>query len=178
MDLARLILRKSHLSYDQQPAILKIFQTLLAYSSWIVLGLIFVVDMIKKSFAKSISFFLGLVIAFLGFFGYLISRPVVSDYAQRAPFDSTSWKNEKLSTWETPTRLRMVDDLLKRYDLTEMSKEEINDLLGIPKQTDYFKDYDYVYWLGPERGFISIDFEWLGIKFRHGVVVEATLLRD
>jgi hypothetical protein len=35
-----------------------------------------------------------------------------------------------------------------------------------------------VYWLGPERGFISIDSEWLGIKFKDNVVIEVEILRD
>ena len=44
------------------------------------------------------------------------------------------------------------------------SRGEIVALLGEPTTTDYFKDYDLVYWLGPERGLISIDSEWLVIR--------------
>ncbi len=59
-----------------------------------------------------------------------------------------------------------------------MTKTEIDESLGVPPETNYFREYDYVYWLGPERGFMSIDSEWLGIRFENDVVLEARLLRD
>lgn len=59
-------------------------------------------------------------------------------------------------------RVYMVDDLLSKYHLSEMSKEEITVLLGEPTSTEYFSpDNKLVYVLGPERGFMSIDYEWL-----------------
>jgi hypothetical protein len=52
-------------------------------------------------------------------------------------------------------------------------------LLGTPPPTAYFRDYQFVYWLGPERGFMSIDSEWLAIRFdRNGKVMEARIVRD
>ena len=35
---------------------------------------------------------------------------------------------------------------------------------GVPPPTDYFREYDYAYWLGPERGLFSIDSEWLVVR--------------
>ncbi len=75
-------------------------------------------------------------------------------------------------------RIKMVDDLLNRNNLIGMSKNEVNDLLGVPPKTEYFSNYDYVYWLGPERGFMSIDSEWLVIKFENDKVIEAKITRD
>jgi hypothetical protein len=37
-------------------------------------------------------------------------------------------------------------------------------LLGEPPKTEYFKEFDLVYYLGPERGFMGIDSEWLVLK--------------
>ena len=36
--------------------------------------------------------------------------------------------------------------------------------LGAQLHTGYFKDLDLVYWLDPERNFVSIDSEWLLIR--------------
>lgn len=173
------ILNNPNLGYDFQPTILKYIQSFLAYSPWVVLGIIFMVDILKRNFARSISFFIGLALVYVSFIGYILLGPAVSDYTHRTQFDSASWKNEQLvDNWENPIRLRMVDDLLKKHELVSMSKNQIDELLGVPKPTGYFSDYDYVYWLGPERGFISIDSEWLGIKFQNNIVIEARILRD
>lgn len=90
-------------------------------------------------------------------------------------FDSNAWKSV---TGNDASKLAMVDDLLARYQLVGMKRAEIDDLLGVPPDTPYFADSDYVYWLGPERGFISIDSEWLCIDFKDDVVVDAKLMRD
>jgi len=38
-------------------------------------------------------------------------------------------------------------------------------MLGEPPETPYFDECDLVYRLGMERGFISIDSEWLLFRF-------------
>lgn len=104
--------------------------------------------------------------------------PSYGDYAYRIRFESAAWKDETRQSDDNPVRLRMVDDLLRRYRLVGMPKEEVDDLLGVPPKTGYFRDFDYVYWLGPERGFMSIDSEWLVLKFKEGKVIEARVVRD
>lgn len=91
-------------------------------------------------------------------------------------FDSTLWKNSENS--ELHERLWMVDDLLQSRRLIGMTRAQVDALLSKAPSTEYFSDYDYVYWLGPERGFMSIDSEWLGIKFKDDIVIDARLLRD
>lgn len=93
----------------------------------------------------------------------------------RQSFDSSLWKNA-----EPPNsiRLEMADDLLANHPLIGLSQPQIDALLGIPPKTAYFPEYQYVYWLGPERGFIRIDSEWLTIKFVDGTVKEARIMRD
>lgn len=88
-------------------------------------------------------------------------------------FQSEIWKSD-----ERGIRIQMIDDLFKNYPLLGKSKAEINQLLGIPPRTNYFKDFDYVFWLGPQRGFISIDSEWLCLRFKDDKVQEVRILSD
>jgi hypothetical protein len=92
-------------------------------------------------------------------------------------FDSTVWKRDSFQAYaqkkidrETATRDRMVDDLLKRYRLKGLRKRELTALLGDPdfRNKSPFKDWDMIYWLGPEDRFFNrasgIDFKWLVLK--------------
>ena len=118
---------------------------------------------------------------FVAFLGYIFLWPAASEYFNRMPFDSALWKTEEMvESEENPVRIKMVNDLMSRYELKGMSRKEIDELLGVPRPKNYFKDVgmEYVYWLGPERRAFSIDSEWLGIKFQNNVVTEAQLLRD
>ena len=54
-----------------------------------------------------------------------------------------------------------MDDLLEKHELMGMSRENIERLLGDEDDADVV-----YYYLGPERGFISIDSEWLVIEYR------------
>jgi hypothetical protein len=99
-------------------------------------------------------------------------------------FDSTIWKRgftDNFGIIYSPDtiRLRMVDDLLHRHRLRGMTREEVVSLLGTPPETNYFPDYDLVYWLGSKRyrGFDSA--WWLAIKFGgDGRVSKTALVRD
>ena len=76
-------------------------------------------------------------------------------------------------------RVDMVDDMLEKYDLHGLTKKEIISLLGDETQDAYFKeDNNMVYWLGPERGLISIDSEWLVIVFENGIVADYYITCD
>ena len=90
-------------------------------------------------------------------------------------FDSDAWKSV---AGNDPSRLAMVDDLLARRELVGMTRAAVDELLAVRPATGYFADFDYVYWLGPERGFMSIDSEWLCLDFDDDIVVKATLMRD
>jgi len=77
-------------------------------------------------------------------------------------------------------RTALVDDLLARYPLNGMTEDEILALLGEhDNDTGYFlQDNRYVYHLGPERGLISIDSEWLILDFTDGVVTDCFITTD
>lgn len=73
----------------------------------------------------------------------------------------------------------MVDDLLETYELKGMTKEEIILLLGEATDTEYFKtENNMVYYLGPERGWIRIDSEWLVLEFKENMVTKTGIFRD
>lgn len=55
----------------------------------------------------------------------------------------------------------MVDDLSRQYSFRGMTRVQAVAIVGEPDRTGYFRDWDLVYWLGPERGFLGIDSESL-----------------
>ncbi|MBE9160114.1 hypothetical protein IQ265_25295 [Nodosilinea sp. LEGE 06152] len=94
-------------------------------------------------------------------------------------FNFTQWNDLTLSASPTYARLCMADDLVAKYILLGRPQAGVVDLLGTPEPENSFSDYDMVYVLGPERRFISIDYEWLVIKFdAAGHVNEAKILTD
>ncbi|MFZ4682023.1 MAG: hypothetical protein ACOYMS_05950 [Terrimicrobiaceae bacterium] len=110
---------------------------------------------------------------------YLADRFTHSEDKNQLPFDQTVWKANPGSTERNPIRLRMVDDLLSKYKFKGMSRKQIDDLLGPSAPTDKYSDWDLVYWLGPERGRIRIDSEWLVFRFDDdGKVTKFEHLRD
>lgn len=73
----------------------------------------------------------------------------------------------------------MADDLVNSKKLNGLTRSEVVALLGEPPKTEYFTEYDIVYYLGQERGFMPIDSEWLVLKFGpDGRVKVATIARD
>jgi hypothetical protein len=111
---------------------------------------------------------------------YLSLAPRQENYAHRAKFESAGWSSEsrdQTSLW--PTRLRMIDDLVASKRLDGLQRGDVTALLGPADKTDYFTDWDLVYWLGPERGLIRIDSEWLVLRFdESGRVAEYRVARD
>jgi outer membrane protein assembly factor BamE (lipoprotein component of BamABCDE complex) len=73
----------------------------------------------------------------------------------------------------------MADGLLRSEVLSGKSRSEVEALLGPPTVTDKFMGSGLVYWLGPERGFIRIDSEWLTLHVdRAGKVSEVRIVTD
>ena len=94
-------------------------------------------------------------------------------------FDPVVWQDSIQVYSDLKPRGCMVDDLLAHYKLVGMTRAEIVRLLGEPRPTAYFREFDLVYWLGSERGWLSIDSEWLVMKLDGtGRVLEAKLVTD
>ena len=95
-------------------------------------------------------------------------------------FNSQAWKSKSADlNPQWPTRIRMIDDFLANNDLRRMDRADVVGLLGEPDKTEYFREWDMVYWLGPERSWMSIDSEWLVIDLdRQGHVSKFSIVRD
>ncbi|RYD95164.1 MAG: hypothetical protein EOP50_08395 [Sphingobacteriales bacterium] len=92
-----------------------------------------------------------------------------------------SWWNATNFDWGDPLhkRARIADRLISTQALIGKSKPDIAKMLGEPPPTEYFREWDMVYILGAERGFLSIDSEWLVIQFdSSGTATEAAIVRD
>jgi hypothetical protein len=111
---------------------------------------------------------------------FMFIQPRVASYQHQEPFDSTGWKSRSRDgdvMW--PTRLRMIDDLMRRRLLDGQSRDRVEVLLGPPDPTDKFSNWDMVYHLGPERGLFRIDSEWLVLRLNSsGNVTETRLVWD
>ncbi|KQL19966.1 hypothetical protein ACFFHH_06580 [Cytobacillus solani] len=104
--------------------------------------------------------FACLIVTTLCFVLLIYCFTVIGRNENKANFSSERWLAK------SDERVYMVDDLLSRTKLIGLSKEEVITLLGKPDDTEYFTDdNNIVYYLGNERGFISIDSEWLVIWF-------------
>ena len=92
-------------------------------------------------------------------------------------FDSQRWKLVERS--DDYSRLRMIEPLIMSGRLDGVTQPEVIALLGPSDDTNYFNEWDFVYWLGPERSFMSVDSEWLVIKIGPtGRVVEYRVVSD
>jgi outer membrane protein assembly factor BamE (lipoprotein component of BamABCDE complex) len=70
-------------------------------------------------------------------------------------------------------RHRIADWLVLRGLLLGKSRPEVIALLGEPPLADKFRGEGMVYVLGPERSLISIDYEWLILRFGKNETVES-----
>lgn len=106
-----------------------------------------------------LSFGLGAALCVIGAVAWCFFYDTIRERWHRCPLEAAAWAGQKALT--NDIRIRMVDDLLRRHKFQGMTREEVTAVIGEPDKTEYFKDCDLVYWLGPERHFMSIDSEWL-----------------
>ena len=113
-----------------------------------------------------------------GSFGLVAS--IVDSYRYRVTFDPQHWRDRTMDKgvmW--PTRLRMADDLVRRQLISGITRSDVEHLLGPPDESQKFQDWHLVYHLGPERGLIRIDSEWLVVRFsKDGRVADHRIVRD
>lgn len=125
---------------------------------------------------KNLFIFLGVFLSLILLFFYL-TRP------NEVLFEREAWLHGTNPNKMYFPRLSMADNLINTGKLDGLTMQQVLDLLGKPNMKDVQwtkEDYfDLLYMLGPERGFISVDSEWLGISFSdHGKVKSYKLIRD
>jgi hypothetical protein len=89
------------------------------------------------------------------------------------PFDAARWHEPH----ETGIRARMAERLISEHRLLGLTQGKVVDLLGSPNAADYCHPDEFGYWLGPERGPLPLDSEWLCLQTDGGGRVVATYLR-
>lgn len=111
-----------------------------------------------------------------GIFAGLILAIIVAGimYQYQHSFSTSKWERNP------DERTKIVDDLLEDYELIGMRESDIIELLGKDNNDyGYFNEKNrLVYYLGPERGLISIDSEWLILDFANGVIVDCYITTD
>ena len=165
--------------YDTRPLWLRVGMRVFAWLPLVGLAAVIAGRIRRGAGYRPLAFMAGLAATYCVTVASLFAGPVIDDYRHEGSFDGAAWlRNDKRDAmW--PARLTMVDDLLERGLLAGATRDSVARLLGHADQTEYFNDWDRVYWLGPERGLIRIDSEWLVIKFgADGRVSEARLVRD
>jgi hypothetical protein len=97
-----------------------------------------------------------------------------------ASFDRAVWRAGEDAPFNSDApRLRMANGLIASGELLGRTRAELEAMLGPPSNTSKFREYRLVYWLGPERGFVSIDSEWLSIRFNERQqVADVRIVRD
>lgn len=93
---------------------------------------------------------------------------------ERHSFSTEKWLSDP------GNRTRIVDDLLADYALIGMTEPEVLELLGShDNDSGYFQQEGrLVYWMGPERGLMSIDSEWLILDCLDGIVTAWQITTD
>lgn len=111
-----------------------------------------------------------------GIFAGLILAIIIAGivYQYQHSFSTAKWERNP------DERTKIVDDLLEDYELVGMRESDVVDLLGSDNSDyGYFNEKErFVYYMGPERGLISIDSEWLILDFADGVVVDCYITTD
>ncbi|MCB9492421.1 MAG: hypothetical protein H6674_10195 [Dehalococcoidia bacterium] len=117
-----------------------------------------------------VAYSLGMLLPWVLVVGWLLG-PSLAEYAQRTEFDGAAWRSSSgiRGSGGRPIRQRMVDDLMDSGLLRDKTAEEVLALLGPDDRGHTSQDSPppqrLTYLLGPERGFISIDSEWLEVRF-------------
>jgi hypothetical protein len=94
-------------------------------------------------------------------------------------FTPVTWRDSAQAMGPLAVRGCMVDDLLASHNFQGQTRAEVVGLLEEPWPTGYFRQYDLVYWLGPERGWLSIDSEWLVFRLDSlGRVADSRVVND
>jgi hypothetical protein len=111
---------------------------------------------------KTIGLMLGIGAAlYFLFIFFIVSKPSLDNYSNRAKFDSEKWKNWRESEEEMSLRWNMITDLEDNYKLKGMTDEEIVDLLGVPETKS---NTEWTYYLGMaghgiDTGTLSLTFD-------------------
>ena len=123
-----------------------------------------------------------------GYLQDLIWNPgfAIREYDARVSFNGNWWNNPttmpdvQLFPGRLTIRIRMVDNLLDHHNFKGWTRKRVEESLGPRTVTEYFGDWDLVYYLGAGRYGNAIgDSEWLVFRLdSSGRVNEYKLVHD
>jgi len=166
-----------------QPGWLKTLKEIVGWLPWLAFAAVLAWRFVKGRRVRVGFYFMGTVTPMAILITWMMLGLSVADLVHRRPFNAELWRNREDSQSDGmwPPRLCMVDHLISSGRLEGLTRSEVVELLGPPNQESYFSSvaHDMHYHLGPERGFIRIDSEWLLIAFgENGKVSRYWLARD
>jgi len=166
-------------TYDTRPTWLRGVMFVLAWLPVFTFALVMLGFLRRGRVYRPLAFIAGAVSVYVVAVASLFGGPVVDEYRHAATFEAAAWQKNAQSDVMWPTRLTMVDDLLARRLLERATRDSVARLLGPRDSTNYFSTWELVYHLGPERGLMRIDSEWLVVAFGpDGRVSAARIVRD
>lgn len=113
-----------------------------------------------------------------GYIGLIYNGNVIHfhPYQEKIDFNQEQWIQNANVLQRPYYRLMMVDKLLKKERrFRNKSRNYVTKTLGPATQTDYFSNFDLVYYLGPQRG-PGIDSEWLCFKLDESGIVQKCII--
>ncbi len=159
-------------SFDGQPVWLKGLSYVVVWLPWIAFSIVLVLRVAKGRTIHVAFHFFGTATPLAVIIGWLFLGTACANLIHHKKFDSELWRKqdtiEHNAFW--PPRLCMVDDLISSHALDGLAEHEVIQLLGSPHDKGFpfgSAQCDMHYYLGPERGFVRIDSEWLFITFGH-----------
>ena len=157
-------------AFDQQPGWLKGLNRSVGWLPWIAFVVVLVLRFIKGRRIRVGFYFLGTAAPMVLLLGRLSLGDSLANLVHRQKFDAESWRNQEQIEHDHmwPPRLCMVDNLMSSGRLEGLTSGQVVELLGTPHEKSFpagAKSCDIHYYLGPERGFMRIDSEWLFITF-------------
>jgi len=162
-----------------RPALLERLADILPWVPWIVLAALIAVRVTRGRVVRPVAFGAGVLAVHGLAVAALFLAPAFDEFRHRRSFDAAAWRRHETKDAMWPDRLTMVDDLMERHPLRGLSRDSVERLLGPGDSTSYWREWDLVYWLGPERGLMRIDSEWLVVDFdANGRVRDYRLVRD
>ena len=176
------LLMDEPVTYPGNPQLFSIYGLIFTWTPWVVVFLILIARIKKGPQVKIGFYFLGTVLPTVILLGHLVLRPSFDNYMNQENFDAVVWRNsdEVSEDFMWPHKLKMADSLIESKILDGLNKKEVIRLLGTPT-SDFSPEYkiqDEIYYrLGPERGLMRIDSEWLLITFDENEKVKKYWLR-
>ena len=155
---------------NELPWWLKALKWQVGWLPWVALAIVVVLRIVLGRRVRAGSYFLGTIAPPFLLISWFLFGDVFDEWMHLRTFDAVAWRvqesTEQDSMW--PPRLCMVDDLMASRRLIGMTKTQVVELLGPPEPEGFpfgANASDIHYYLGPDRGFIRIDSEWLLLKF-------------